>query len=226
MIIYDGPSELDGAPIVCVLTSSTNRKTGDMLQTWIMRSDVPPLQASRDGLDASVCGDCPHRWHLGGACYVNLGRAPTAVWQKFARGGYPTKNPLYIARGRVVRVGSYGNPSAVPAYVWEALLTGARGWTAYEHLSAELAPFAMMSVDSPEQASEAAEQGLRYFRVGPPGSSPAPNEVLCPASEEAGKKTTCAECLLCGGTRPDDKRRSVFIPAHGLRKGRLNVIIA
>ena len=40
-IIYDGPSMLDGEPIVAIATMKTsNRKTGEMVQVWILRSDV------------------------------------------------------------------------------------------------------------------------------------------------------------------------------------------
>ena len=53
-IIYEGPSLIDGGPIVVVaIVSKRNRKTGDMLQTYIQRADTNPLEASRLGLDAS-----------------------------------------------------------------------------------------------------------------------------------------------------------------------------
>ena len=38
-------------------------------------------------------------------------------------------------------------------------------------------------------------------------------EILCPASEEAGKRTQCASCLLCGGASV--KAKSIAIVAHG-----------
>ena len=57
-VIYRGPSLLDGAPIVAIATMQTsNRKTGNMVQTWILREDVSPVEASKAGADASVCGD-------------------------------------------------------------------------------------------------------------------------------------------------------------------------
>ena len=47
-IIYEGPSLIDGGPIVVVaIVSKRNRKTGDMLQTYIQRADVPPVEAAR-----------------------------------------------------------------------------------------------------------------------------------------------------------------------------------
>ena len=43
-IIYRGPSLLDGKPIVVIAvglnSSSKNRKTGNMLQTYILRDDI------------------------------------------------------------------------------------------------------------------------------------------------------------------------------------------
>ena len=41
IIFYEGPSVLDGAPIVGIaLAKSTNRKTGDLVQTYIIRSEI------------------------------------------------------------------------------------------------------------------------------------------------------------------------------------------
>jgi hypothetical protein len=61
--VWEGPSELDGAPIMLLLTglakSSKNAKTGDLLQTWILRSDVAPHVAVKTGQDSSVCGFVP-----------------------------------------------------------------------------------------------------------------------------------------------------------------------
>ena len=65
-IIFSGPSELDGAPIIAVATgfstSSSNRKTGPgLVQTWILRADINPVQALQTGADGSICGPCPMR---------------------------------------------------------------------------------------------------------------------------------------------------------------------
>ncbi len=44
LVLFDGPSQLDGQPIVAIATGVsrplTNAKTVDMIQTWILRSDV------------------------------------------------------------------------------------------------------------------------------------------------------------------------------------------
>jgi len=50
-ILYRGPSLLDGKPIVVVAITkeSKNSKTGSMLQTYIIRSDMHPVAAVRKG---------------------------------------------------------------------------------------------------------------------------------------------------------------------------------
>ena len=43
-IIYQGPSLLDGKPIVAIATTaSRNVKTGSMVSIWIMRQDIDPV---------------------------------------------------------------------------------------------------------------------------------------------------------------------------------------
>jgi hypothetical protein len=50
-----------------------------------------------------------------------------------------------------------------------------------------------------------------------------PGEIACPASDEAGKRTTCEKCKLCNGadTRNSkgyqlyDNRKSISIIVHG-----------
>ena len=72
VILYQGASALDGAPIVVIANritaASTNAKTGAMIQTFIIRSDIDPLTALKTGFDASVCGDCQHRPANNGSC--------------------------------------------------------------------------------------------------------------------------------------------------------------
>ena len=79
-IFYEGPSAIDGAPIVVIATgfasATGNRKTGDMVQTYIIRQDVKPTDALRTGQDASICGDCKHRPILGGRDRRDRGQGP------------------------------------------------------------------------------------------------------------------------------------------------------
>jgi len=48
--------------IVCIATfNSSNRKTGDEVQTWIIYKHEPPMMAIDTGKDVAICGDCKHR---------------------------------------------------------------------------------------------------------------------------------------------------------------------
>ena len=71
-ILYSGPSQLNGKPIVVIaITHSTNSKTGNMVQTYLMADNgLSPVVSARILDDAAVCGDCKHRRGLGGSCYV------------------------------------------------------------------------------------------------------------------------------------------------------------
>jgi hypothetical protein len=212
-IIYRGPSLLDGAPIVVIaVTASSNRKTGNMVQTYILRADCHPVEAIKTGADASICGDCKHRPALGGACYVVVPQGPASVYRAFVAGKYPTAPNLpALGAGRMVRLGTYGDPGAVPVEVWESLTARADGRTGYTHQwrnpslaadhRARLLRLCMASVDSPAEARAATAAGYRYFRIRAAGEPIQPLEFTCPASEEAGKRLTCTNCGACDGTR-------------------------
>jgi hypothetical protein len=211
-IIYKGPSLLDGKPIVVIATySDRNSKTGKVLQTYIIRSDINPLEASKTGEDYSICGPCvmrgtptddPKRKQAKDRdCYVNLGQGVLIVYRAFINGVYPTANPRDIGRGRFVRVGTYGDGSAVPQYVWDELLSEASDWTAYSHQSGWRPDIAMQSVHSHTEAQMHWQAGRRTFRViANLGELDRTNEALCPASKEAGRRVQCTACKLCKGS--------------------------
>jgi hypothetical protein len=64
-IAYEGASMIDGAPIVVIVNKidadSKNEKTGAIVQTFIIRSDIAPMAALQSGDDVAICGDCAHR---------------------------------------------------------------------------------------------------------------------------------------------------------------------
>jgi hypothetical protein len=230
-IFYAGPSVLDGAPIVAVaLLSDKNRKTGVMVQTYILRADLDPIAAAALGLDASICGDCKHRPSEGGACYVNLGHGPLAVFTGLLRGIYPDDPDAAaeLCADEMVRMGTYGDPMAVPVRYWRALLKRARGHTGYSH--AWLRPglsdaqrhgimeLCMASADTETEGEMAQSVGWRTFRVRAPGAPMMPGEFICPASAEGGKRKQCADCGACDGVR--NRAASPVIIVHGSKASR------
>ncbi len=190
IILYRGPSMIDGAPIVCIATgiegkASRNSKTGAMVQTWILREDIAPHKAIHTGADVSICGDCEHRGTLtanihgktrnvGRSCYVTVFQAPLVVWKAYHRGIYADQ------------------------------------WRDYP----ELAAYCMASCDSETDRLHAKLLGFRTFRVRGETEPKLPGEAMCPASAEAGHKTVCSACKACGGTAAKAKVDMAII-AHG-----------
>jgi hypothetical protein len=229
LILYRGPSMLDGAPIVVVVSGlrkkSDNSKTGNVLQTWIIRDDMSPIDALRSGDDVSICGLCPHRGINGQerSCYVDIIKGgPTSIYRTLAK--YETATDIAsLGRNRVVRLGSYGDPAAVPLHIWHALVSECEAHTGYTHQwktyadKPALAALCMASCDNVVQALEAIAMGFRPFRVRRESDPVMPREVVCPASKEAGYKTTCSLCRACGGTSAKAKA-PIVIAAHGSGK--------
>lgn len=227
VVLYKGPSNIDGQPIVCIATlKSDNSKTGDMVQTWILRSDIDPATAVKTGDDISICGLCEHRGTLGlnRSCYVNVGHAPLAVYKAYKRGNYPHIDHIaydyQIFKNRSVRIGAYGDPAAVPIDIWRKIARHARAMTGYTHQWQQehaqgLKKYCMASVDSFADLRHAKLLGWRTFRTSTT-TDPIKREVLCPASEQAGKKLTCSTCLACNGTATN-RKADIVIQVHGTR---------
>jgi len=238
-IFYRGPSLLTGDPIVGVVTGldrgSHNAKTGPMAQAWILRPDLPPMDAKRQNLDDAICGDCKLRGHDGvdSGCYVTPWIAPNAVYKRFITGDYfdaAWPETQALLEGRHVRLGAYGDPAAIPFEIWRMLLASVAGHVAYTHqwkiCDPRLKTIAMASVDTVDEFHVAHLAGWRTFRVRLSNdpllisnkrlrarNQSVPLEFVCPASDEAGHKVSCVDCQLCRGT--SSPARSVAIIAHG-----------
>jgi hypothetical protein len=222
-IIYNGPSLLDGQPIVVIATySNRNTKTGRVVQTYIIRADMDPRDASKPGADFSICGDCVMRGEpttdparkiaKGRKCYVNIAQGVLIVYKAFMDGVYQEGSARDMGRGRFVRVGTYGDPAAVPSEIWDELLSECETWTAYTHQKPWRPDIAMQSVDSHAQAIAQWKQGNRTFRViADVGEIALGFETLCPASKEAGRRVQCTACKLCRGS---SKAKSIAIVEH------------
>ena len=229
-VIYQGPSLIDGAPIVVIATySNRNTKTGAMVQTYILRSDIDPRDANKSGADYSICGNCPHKGTPtdnpnkklanNRSCYVVIGQGPTIVYKSFKRGVYGDmqghSKTAELGRGRMVRLGTYGDPAAVPSYIWDSLLADSAGHTAYSHQSgiksADVRPdLFMISADNESQARAAWDNGARTFRIVSDYSELVRGkEIACPAD------TKGIECQACGLCKGASKAKSIAIVVHG-----------
>lgn len=221
-VAYHGPSLFDGAPIVVVLTArSDNLKTGRSWQAWVLRADVPPMDALKTGDDFAICGDCRHRPNAEGrTCYVSLFTGPLGIYKAWKRGAYPLVTLDEAAArlaGGFVRVSAYGDPAAVRFEWWDRLLRQTDGWIGYTHqwrsTDQRFARLLMASVDTEAERTHAAGIGWRTFRARSAGTPLDRAEFQCPASDEAGHRTTCEKCRLCRGQSSPAK--SVSIELHG-----------
>ena len=243
VVFYEGCSMIDGSPIVGIATFGTkNRKTGKMVQTWIMRSDVHPMDAVNEGSDSSVCGDCPLRGRIadvsertfkgenkgltvnkGRCCYVLVQNAPSNIWKGYKRGIYPKLSKANAVKmlGYGLRYGSYGDPVAIPVESWDKLAVHCGGKRAgythqwkddrFSHWSNRV----MASTHTVGENLEAKGKGFRTFRTVVGMMERSGDEIVCPASVEAGFSKSCEECGACNGSREGDKRKSVMIVSHG-----------
>lgn len=244
IVIYLGPSMLDGAPIVVLAsTGSSNVKTGAMVQTWIMRADMHPSESSATKRDSSVCGACPRRHSLGGDCYVQIVHAPRSVWENWDRQGRPGENwsdersilalqADALAHG--LRLGSYGDPMAVPWQVWQDLIDALNPrkvvgythqwamdpltWTDESRNSyAWFRSHVMASADTLQDAISARDLGWRYFlAIGAevPASDLPERTIECPATVS---DRTCTQCGACDGAANGIGKVSIFLREHGMR---------
>lgn len=251
IVFYDGPSTLDGSPVIGVITlESRNEKTGPMLQTWILPRDISPVDAVQSGQDAAVCGSCSFRPSVAvpagrPRCYVNTAHAPLTVWQAFHRGAYkwmpgdgiPLAGiaSLFAKDGRATRLGAYGDPLAIPLAYWGWVPVQRRttpDHTGYTHqwrtvVREDLAGWqalVMASTETVRDTLAAQRAGWRTFRVSTDPSDRLPQEVVCPASREGGYRSTCNDCRLCAGTSSGTGRSVVILDHSAGWKKRIAVV--
>ena len=143
VLVWTGTSPIDGTPIGLFVTglkktNKPNTKTDDMVQTYILRLDMHPQEALKTGADASICGDCTHRYQMRTrvrrtkrgqlkvetkrvrTCYVRVANAPASIYGAYTRGNVPTvsmadTNAMILRADKPVRMGAYGDPAMVPS---------------------------------------------------------------------------------------------------------------
>lgn len=223
-ILWEGASQFDGVPLVVLISGvrfSDNNKTGNMLQTLILRQDMLPTDAVKKGYDFSTCGNCVQRPIIAkqtgsSICYVNLGKSINRMWRKYSIGGYThlQENDYRHLRGRKLRMGSYGDPAAVPFIVWSKLLPHVVSHTGYtsswrEPVTYHLKGLCQASCNTLDAKKTAESLGWTTFTNLPTGSNAPEKAVLCPNVKD--EEIKCLMCGLCDG-----KTQNVFLYDHGL----------
>lgn len=231
VVIWEGPSQLDGTPILAVASrtreASQNGKTGDMIQIAIMRQDVSPGWAYVQGFDGAVCpDDCDHKSVARGGmgtCYVNKVKL-RATWERAIRliEAGEVGAPRGFFTGARVRIGNEGDGAAVPLHVWQGIVAEAADHTAYtagwRDLGPDWARIFMASVSTPADAIRARSAGWRFFASsGSSADDAAFTEAGGRACLNHSHGLQCVSCLGCDGLKKGKKRLSFWIPFHGVK---------
>lgn len=214
-------SPIDGEECVAIMTmESSNRKTGNMAQVWILLEGINPVEAISTGNDYSICGNCPHRKDPildTRSCYVNTGQAPLSVWRTYKRGGY-SEDLTYIEgkkilKNKFIRWGAYGDPGIINPQIFHAVNQLAAGHTGYTHQWRE--DFAqvykgdfMASCDGLSDYLEASAHGWKCFSVAAKGSTGQGKQCPATVNDSAAQ---CVTCKLCTGDKAD-----IWVEAHGI----------
>lgn len=247
IVIGTGPSRFDSAHIVAIAIGfgrpSANRKTGEVVQVYVLNSEVSPSQSISASSDRAVCGGCRHRPAAGNTCYVDALKGPDSVWKSFKAGRYGEIGDAdygSIAQ-KCVRLTAYGDVGALPKEAWEPFLARVeqQGCTVlgYTHHWRSIDPwfrkYCMASVETIREREEASALGWRTFRIRAPGNPLLPGEVQCPADSHADVARLCG--IEPGTTNCDSCRRctaiiggvDVSIYPHGLlyRRTRLTDVL-
>lgn len=235
VVLWEGLSRINGEPIVVIATlSSANVKTGNMVQTWILHRDESPIEAINTGSDESVCGSCPLRGiveegrNRSRGCYVTVRNAPYQVWTSYKAGKYPQLDSVRselagLLCGRSLRLGSYGDPAAVPKSAWNWMMkhcTGGRSGYTHQWRDPRFQfwrKYIMASTHSDAENRDAHSMGWRTFRTLRADETTSADEVFCPASPDgkASRTVTCETCLACDGRKSGSARKSIAIHIHG-----------
>lgn len=209
--------------VVGFKSPSANRKTGTMLQSYIL--DKASLR------DTSVfgagCASCP----MVKKCYVGMDKfsvrknlVENLSGERSSIEFVSAEQLVTALTGKALRFGTYGDPSHIPLELVRALCGVLRSWTGYTHywsnlLNAGYAQYFMASVECDDTESQARALGWRVFRVLQKNAAPRPEGaerlVYCPAADEnipEHKRPQCINCGLCQGLTKG--ARSIMIEEH------------
>ena len=227
-VLWEGISPMDNnTPIVAIATmKSSNKKTGNMIQVWVMVKDLHPFVALNSATDYAICGNCKFRGlhvmidgimkNIRRACYVNMSQAVTRVWDTYQRGKYPKLSPdeaQQLFNQRKIRWGAYGDPAMLPESMVSSYSAYAKRHTGYTHQwrlpqFAWCREFFQASCDTLTDFVDASTSGWGTFNVLKKGE--APTHTVCPSIATAGK-VTCLACTKCDGASGNH----IDAPAHG-----------
>jgi len=228
-VLYEGLSPINKKKYAVIVTGfnaqTSNKKTGNMYQTWILNQDIKPNEAFKNKeYGETVCGNCPHSGWNQNSCYVKWFHAPLNVWKAYKNNRYECFDGNYeIFKNKSIRFGSAGDPVLIPIDIVKNIIKVAKNHTGYTHMwrNTFALPYKGLfqaSVDSFQEYLQASSLGFNCFLVKHESVNDPKGFIHCPASVESGQKTSCNICSLCDGNTGN-----VVINAHGNTKN--NVLL-
>lgn len=205
---------------VIVQTLTFSRKQYEM----ILEGNERGMKAFYSKADTN-CLDCP--FNEFGKCYTHKYNQYTgfvSMLKSIVRGygafdnipefnAFTHRSIVQKSAGKYVRFGTYGEPSLHPIELIVDIIDVAKNHTGYTHQWSkrpELGSFFMASTHTAEEEKTARSTGYRSFIATDKAIDGAVN---CPASAEAGYKSTCSKCGLCSGMEGKGNK-SIYIMLH------------
>ena len=212
--IYEDKQRNIYAALYCLERSSSNSKTGDMVQLAILPIDNKPTKALKNR-QLPNCSDCA----LISACYVNT-VSLNAVYEQTVNQAVSELPKSFRAP---IRLGSWGDPGLLPLDLLQQLSSAAGRHTGYTHLwqqiGQEYSQLLMASIDHltakkqgltvQELKQLAWDKGYRTYTILQPGEQQSAQERPC---LYVSNNTQCRYCKLCNGA---GSKRSITAPLHG-----------
>ena len=212
--IYEDIERNIYAALYCIERSSSNTKTGDMVQLAILPIDNKPTEALKNR-QLPNCSSCA----MITSCYVNT-VSLNDVYKKTVNQAVSAVPKQLRAP---IRLGSWGDPGLLPLSLLQQLTRAAGSHTGYTHLWQDIAPsysqVLMASIDhltAKKQGLEVDElkrlawgAGYRTYTITQPGEQESRQERSC---LYVSNNTQCRYCKLCNGA---GSKRSIAAPLHG-----------
>lgn len=233
--LWEGSSAFNGEQISLIITglngNSKNPKTGKMIQSWIVPTEINPRDTlRRPDLSRCVCGDCNLKPNTGlpfkESCYVMrvAFNAPRSVWSSnISRPVELGQSLSAIEESKLpFRWGAVGDPAMLPQEIFKLVQNtvnkniARKFYTAYTHQHMHgfaywIRRYAMASVENEWDGKLFRAFGFRTFRI-TSGPQAGPDELVCPNYTH---NIPCIKCGLCNGkVDENDNRKSITIPRH------------
>lgn len=221
--VYQSKNALGQDVLIEIQHTSSNSKTGNAVQVWIIPKDWVTSESMSD--DSASCMDCIHSKRASGTCYVRKGMAEMGLKSKVRslRKGCEIlplskiRQEIPALRGKFIRFGAFGEPVLLGHDIVRDMCSVSSGWTGYTHQwhmprYQWASEYFMASADNIQLSKKAESKGWRTFMTLEKSENKVEGMALCPASKEAGRKATCVECKLCKGN--SSKAKSIQIYKH------------